>query len=151
LLEGGVQGVRGVGVADLRLHHHQGDAVHEQDDVRDDTGLHAAGRVDPELVDGVEPVALRVGEVDEPHDRVNFAGHLVAVHLGLEEQGLSRFIRFEQGPVGLPKKLVSKVVELLVGEPGLAVLGDVGGPDSVSEHLGQDPLAEPSAEGRRGI
>ena len=69
--------VGGVGVADLGLHHHQRNAVHEQHDVRDDAALHAARRVDAELVDGVEDVALGVREVDQLHHRVRLAGQFV--------------------------------------------------------------------------
>ena len=101
LLESCVQRVRRVGVADLGFDHHDRDAVHEQDDVRDDAALHAARRVDAELVDGVKLVAFRVREVDEPHHRVGLAGHLVAVDLGLEEQSVRRLVRLEQRAVRL--------------------------------------------------
>jgi hypothetical protein len=51
-------------IADFCLYHHQRDAVDEQHDIRDDTGLHAPRRINAELIDRVEDVPLRVGEVD---------------------------------------------------------------------------------------
>lgn len=80
---GGVQRIGGIGVAYLGLDNDQRDAVHEQDNVRDDAALHTARRVDAELVDGVESVLLGVSEIDELDDRVGFAGDVVTVYLRL--------------------------------------------------------------------
>ena len=151
LLEGRVQRVGGVGVADLRLDHHQRDAVHEQDDVRDDAALHAARRVDAELVDGVELVALGVREVDELHHRVGLAGDFVAVDLRLEKQRLRRLVGLQQRAVGLAEDLVAQVVELAVGEPGFAVGRQVDRANRVAEYLGEKPLAEARPQARRRI
>src|SRR3546814_17227359 len=79
--------------ANRGVHHHQRNTVHEQHEVRDDAALHAARRVDAELVDGVETVALRVHEVDQRHHRVGLAGDLVAVDLRLEQQRLDEIGR----------------------------------------------------------
>ena len=152
LLERLVHRVGRVRIADLRLHHHQRDAVHEQHDVRNDAALHAARRVDAELVDGVENVALRVGEVDQLHHRVGLAGEFVHVHLGLEEQLLDRLVGFEQRAVGLAQHLVAQVVELALGQPFLAVRGAIDCADGIAEHCWQQPLAKahPQAGGRVG-
>ena len=64
LLVGGVHRVGGRRVADLGLHHHQRQAVHEEHDVRDDELLHAARRLHAELVDRVKLISLRLPEVD---------------------------------------------------------------------------------------
>lgn len=134
------------GIADLGLDRNERHAVHEQDDVRDDAGLHAARRVHTELVDGVEPVAPRVSEVDELNNRVRLARHLVDVDLGLEEQVLHRLVGFEQSVVRLPEDLVAEVVELAIRQPGFALCCEIDGPNRAAENLGENPLAKPGAQ-----
>ena len=113
--------VRRVRIADLRLNHHQRDAVDEEDNVRNDATLHAARRVDAELIDGVESVALRMREVDQLHDRVGLAGDLVHVHLGLEQQLLDGLVGLEQGAARVAEQLVAQVIQLALGQPLLSV------------------------------
>ena len=70
-------------------------------------------------------VALGVGEVDQLHHRVGFAGDFVQVHLRLEEKRLHRLVGLQQRAAGLAQDLVAQIVELAVGEPGPAVGGEV--------------------------
>src|SRR4051812_34816319 len=49
LLEGRVHRVGGGGIANLRLHHHQRNAVHKKYEVRNNTTFHAARSVDAKL------------------------------------------------------------------------------------------------------
>ena len=66
----------------------------------------------------------------------------LTIHLRLEEKRLHRLVGFQQRAVGLAEDLVAQIVELAVGQPGLAVGGEVERPDRVAEHLRQKPLAE---------
>ena len=93
----------------LALHHHQRDAVHEQHNVRDDEGLHAARRVDTELVDSVELVVRRVVKIDQAHHRVSLAGQLVAVGLRLEQHRLHGLVGLQQGAVRVAQQLAAQV------------------------------------------
>ena len=151
LLVGRMQWVRRVWITDLRLDNHERDPVHEEYDVRDDAALHAARRIDPELIDGVELVAHWVREVDELDDRIGLSGDVVAVHLGFEKKALGRFVGLQQRAVGLTEDLVAQVVELAVGEPRLAVGRQVDGTNGVAEYLGKKPLAEARAQALRRI
>lgn len=99
----------------LALHHHQRDTIHEQHDVRDDEGLHAARRVDAELVDGVKLVVRRVVKVDQPHHRIGLARQLVALDLRLEQQCLHGLIGLQQGAVGVAQQLAAQILQLAVG------------------------------------
>jgi len=129
------------------LHRHQRDAVDEEDDVGDDEVLDPAGRVDAELVDGVEEVALRVLEVDQPDRGVVLAGALVAVDDGLDQQLLHRLVGLDQR-AGLAGQLVVELVYLALGEPGCAVGQRVEGQQRSAEHLRQHELAEAGAQAR---
>ena len=101
----------------LALHHRQRNAVHKQHNVRNDELLHAARRIDAELVDGVELIVFRVGEIDQLDHRVLLAGHFVDIHLGLEQQLLNGLVGLQQGAVGLAQNLVVQVIQLLVSQP----------------------------------
>ena len=94
------------GAADLAFDYCQRDTIHEEDDVRDDALLNRTRRVDTELVDGRETVALRMSKVDQRDHGVRFAGELVPVHLCLEEERLNEFIGFQQRASWLAKDLV---------------------------------------------
>ena len=146
-----MHGVGGSGVPYLGLHHHQGQPVHEEHDVRDDALLHTPRRVDSKLVDGVESVALGILEVDQPHHRVGLAGDFVDINLRLEQQPVGDLIGLEQPGRPLPEELVAQVVKLPVGEPRLALIGQVDGPHRLAEHLGQNDLPEAHPQARRRI
>ena len=70
--------------------------------------LHAARRIDAKLVDRVEGVAFRVGEIDQADGRVFLPRHLVAIHLRLEQQRLHRFVGVEQALARLAENLVDQ-------------------------------------------
>ncbi len=139
---GGLHGVGGVGVADFGFDHHERDAVDEENDVGNDAGFGSAGRVDAELVDGVEGVALRVGEVDELHDGIEFAGEFVAIDLGFEEEFVDGFVGFEQAAGGMAEELVREIVEIARAEPFAVVGGAVDASDGIAEDLRKQDLAE---------
>ena len=141
-----MQRVGGVGVANLGLHHHQGDAVDEQDNVRDDAALHTARCIDAELVDGVESVAAGIAEIDQLHHRVGLTGDLVAVDLGLEQQGLHHLVALQQGAARLAHDLIVQVAQLAVGQPGAAVRIAVDRPHRLAKHPRQQPLAKVFAQ-----
>ncbi len=96
---------------------------------------------------------LRAGwpKVNQLHHRIGLARDLVAVDLSLQEQGLRRLVRFEQGTVGLAQDLVAQIVELAIGEPRLAARGEVDRPNRLTENPRQNPLTEPVAQARRRI
>src|SRR3546814_12612012 len=110
--------------------------------VRDDAALHAARRVDAELVDGVETVALRVHEVDQRHHRVGLAGDLVAVDLRLEQQRLDGFVGLQQGAVGLAQQLRVQVLELAFAQPPLPVAPRVRPAPGLPQPLPPVPFPE---------
>jgi hypothetical protein len=146
-----VHRVGSVRITDLCLDDDQRNAVHEEHDVRDDAALHAAGRVDAELIDGMEDVALRMGEVDELHHRIGLARELVHVHLRLEEERLHRFVAFQQRAARVTQELIAQVIELAIGQPLLAVGGTIERTHGVAKHAGQQPLAKARAQAERRI
>ena len=120
-----MQRVGGIGIADLRLDHHQGNAVHKEDDVRDDAALHAPRRINAELVDGVEDIALRVGKVDQLYYRVSLPGEFIHIDLRFEEKRLHRLVGFQQCAAGLAYDLVAQIIELAVSQPGSNIGGEI--------------------------
>ena len=130
-----MDGVGRVRVSDLGLYHYQRDPVDEKHDVRDDRSFHASRCLDAELVDGVEDVALRVGEVDQLCHRVGLAGEFVHIHLRLEQQLLDVLIGFEQRSAGVAQQLVAQVVELALSEPFAPVWRAIERADRVAEQI----------------
>ena len=90
-----------VWIPDLGLHDDERDAIYEQHDVGDDEALHAARRIDAELINGVKPIALRACEVDQLHHWVRLARHFVVIDLGLEKQALCGLVGLEKRAIGL--------------------------------------------------
>ena len=151
LLEGSVHRVCRRRVADLRLHHHQRDAVHEKHDVRDDAALHAARRVDAELVDRMKDISFRVDEVDQLRDRIRLARDLIHIHLRLEEELLHLLVGLQERATGVSQELVAKVIDLPPGQPFLTVCRAVQGTNRLPEHLRQKPFAKAHAQARPRI
>ena len=135
----------------LAFHHRQRDAVHEQHDVRNDELLHAARRVDAELVDRQEVIVLRPVEINQPHHRVLLPGQFIHVHLGLEQQLLHCLISLQQRFLGLTQNLILQILQLTLGQPGLTVRGFVQFSDGTGKHLRQNPLAEVLTQAPRWI
>ena len=92
------------------LHHAQRHAIHKQHDVGNDETLHAARRVDAELVDGVKLVVFGRCEVNQTNHRVALAGQLIHIHLRFEQQRLNRLVGLQQRAVGLAQQLVFKII-----------------------------------------
>jgi len=122
-------------VALLALHQHQRQSVHKEHQFRDDAGLHRTGVVHPKLVDGDEVIPLRVLEIDELHRRAFVAGDFVAVYGVLEEHVVDRAVRLDQRLAGMAADVVQELVELVLGEPLLPLVGSVDPADGVIEHL----------------
>ena len=143
--------IRRVRIADLRLHDDERNAIHEQHDVGDDALLHTAGSVDPELVDDMELVPLRMLEVDQLNDRILFPGDLIHIDLCLEQQRLDGFVRFQEAQIGLAHELVAQIVELSVGQPHRAVVRTIDRSNRLAEDIGQQPLPEARPKADRRI
>lgn len=135
-----MDGVGRVRVADLGLDHHQRNAIDEQDDVRNDAALHAAWRIDPELIDCVKDVALGMDKIDQLDYRVGFTRDLIHVHLSLEQQPLDGLVRLKQRAARVTDDLVAQVFNLVLSEPLLPVDGPVERADRRAKLLGQQPL-----------
>ena len=118
------------------LHHAQRYAVDQQHDVRNDELAYAAGRVDAELVDGVETVVLGVCKVNQLHHRVSLARGLVNIHLRLEQQRRNRLVGLQQRAIGLAQQLAAQVIQLSVGEPRRAVGQRVDAPHRRAKNAG---------------
>ena len=118
------------------LHHAQRYAVDQQHDVRNDELAYAAGRVDAELVDGVETVVLGVRKVNQLHHRVSLARGLVNIHLRLEQQRRNRLVGLQQRAIGLAQQLAAQVIQLSVGEPRRAVGQRVDAPHRRAKNAG---------------
>ena len=99
----------------------------------------------------MELIALRLHEVNQLNHRVGLSRHLVDIDLCLEEQTLHSLVGLKQGQVRLAEDLVAQIFELAVGEPRIAISGEVDGADCITEDVGENPLAEAGAQAFRRV
>lgn len=69
---------------------------------------------------------------------------------GLEQQRLNRLVGFEQRSVRMASQLLPQIVQLTIGQPGLARIGSIDRAHCLAEHFRQHPLPKAVAQtGRR--
>ena len=139
----------GDGVLDLgrlALDHPDGQAVQEQDDVRDDVVLRPQD-AHLELADGDEAVVGSAVEVHEPHRRALLAGLAVDAHARVfQEQREDVAVVLDQiGPGEARRELLDRLLHLIVLQPGVDDL------EPLPQHRQHDDLGEALPEGVAGV
>ena len=67
------------------FHHNQRNAIHKKHNIGNDKLFNATGRINAELVDGMELIVLRMRKIYQFHHRVLFTGEFVKINLGFKQ------------------------------------------------------------------
>jgi hypothetical protein len=141
----------GVLISHFALNHHQGQAIHEKNNVGDDISFNAARGIDPKLVDGQEVVIIGVLKVNQGDIGELFAGQFVTVYLSAVEQGLGEFVGFNEAGTAEVGEFVVEVVELFVGKPFSPVFGAVEETNGPLKQPFEDDLTKAGATTEGGV